>query len=158
MKEHGYNVRIKWTGNGELGNTDYTSYSRNHEITAPDKTTLISASSDPYFRGDKTKFNPEELLVSSISSCHMLWYLHLCSSAGVIVVGYEDEATGTMVQNAEGSGQFAEVILHPTVTVTKESMIEKAKELHHKAHEMCFIARSCNFTIRQNASILVQES
>lgn len=114
----------------------------------------IYGSSDPLFRGDKTKHNPEDLLVSSLSACHMLWYLHLCSQAGVIVTDYIDNATGTMVETESGGGQFTEVTLNPKVTVTDKAMIEKANELHQKANELCFIASSVNFRVRHNPTTL----
>jgi organic hydroperoxide reductase OsmC/OhrA len=93
------------------------------------------------------KHNPEELLVCSLSACHMLWYLHLCSEAGVQVVDYIDNATGIMIETSNGGGQFKEVLLNPIVTVTDNSMMEKANELHKKANELCFIANSVVFPI-----------
>jgi len=146
MSEHHYRAIITWTGNLGKGTSDYRGYERSHSINIDGKPT-IPASSDPSFRGDRTRYNPEELLVASLSSCHMLWYLHLCSVAGVIVIDYTDEATGTMVEAANGSGHFKEVTLHPTVIVSDESMIEKANALHHEANKMCFIANSVNFPI-----------
>jgi organic hydroperoxide reductase OsmC/OhrA len=146
MKEHNYKATITWTGNKGAGTNDYRSYERSHVINAYGKPE-IPASSDPTFRGDRTRYNPEELLVASISSCHMLWYLHLCSVAGVLVIDYVDEATGIMTETASGSGHFKEVMLHPKVIVSDESMIEKANALHHEANKMCFIANSVNFPI-----------
>jgi organic hydroperoxide reductase OsmC/OhrA len=84
----------------------------------------------------------------------MLWYLHLCSQAGVIVTDYIDNATGTMVETESGGGQFTEVTLNPKVTVTDKAMIEKANELHQKANELCFIASSVNFRVRHNPTTL----
>ena len=147
MKDHHYESTIAWTGNTGHGTSSYRTYERSHTISITEKAN-IEASSDPAFRGDKTKHNPEELLVSSLSSCHMLWYLHLCSEAGVIVIKYTDKATGTMVETDDGGGYFSEVTLHPAVVVLHESMIEKANELHHKANKLCFIANSCNFPVK----------
>jgi organic hydroperoxide reductase OsmC/OhrA len=121
------------------------------------KTELL-CSSDPGFRGDKSRHNPEELLVISLSSCHMLWYLHLCSDNGVVVVEYIDEASGVMEENSDGSGQFVEVVLKPKVTVAEKSMIGKANELHHKANQMCFIARSVKFPVRHTPVTLSEKS
>jgi organic hydroperoxide reductase OsmC/OhrA len=146
MSEHNYIATITWTGNKGAGTSDYRSYERSHVIIAEGKPE-IPASSDPTFRGDRTRYNPEELLVASISSCHMLWYLHLCSVAGVLVIDYTDEATGVMTETASGSGHFKEVMLHPKVIVSDKSMIEKANSLHHEANKMCFIANSVNFPI-----------
>lgn len=144
--QHNYNLNIKWTGNTGQGTKDYRSYDRNHTVLTDGKQDVL-CSSDPAFRGDKTKHNPEELFLASISSCHMLWYLHLCADKGIVVTGYTDNATGTMQETEDGGGRFTEVILHPIVTITDQTMIDKANDLHKKANELCFIANSCNFTI-----------
>jgi len=146
MANHYYKTTITWTGNLGKGTSEYRAYKRSHIISVDGKPE-IPGSSDPAFRGDRTMYNPEELLLASISSCHMLWFLHLCSESGVVVVGYTDTATGTMEEISNGSGRFTEVILYPKVTVTDQSMIDKANELHHKANELCFIANSVNFPI-----------
>ena len=147
MKEHTYRAELKWTGNKGKGTIAYREYERTHVVKI-DMKPVLELSSEPTFRGDPSKYNPEELLVSAISSCHMLWYLHLCAESGVIAVEYEDHATGIMEENDDGSGQFREVILRPRVKVTDPSMITTANSLHDKAHALCFIARSCNFPIR----------
>ncbi len=144
---HYYKSKITWTGNKGTGTSNYRSYERSHNIAIENKT-LIEGSSDPVFRGDKTKHNPEELLVASLSACHMLSYLHICAEAGVVVTAYTDDATGTMEETAGGGGHFTEVKLNPVVTVSNEAMMEKANQLHHVAHERCFIASSCNFPVR----------
>ncbi|WP_080058098.1 OsmC family protein [Spirosoma aerolatum] len=146
-KQHHYEIKTTWTGNTGTGTSGYRAYERAHVILAANKPD-IPGSSDPAFRGDKTRYNPEELLVASLSSCHMLWYLHVCTDAGVVVVDYTDTATGTMVETSDGSGHFTEVTLYPSVVVADASMIEKANELHHKANQLCFIANSCNFPVR----------
>lgn len=147
--QHHYKATIKWTGNIGTGTDNYRNYERSHQIIIDDKVE-ISGSSDPAFRGDKNKHNPEDLLVSALSSCHMLWYLHLCSEAGVIVTDYIDNVTGVMIETSNGGGHFIEVTLNPIVTVTKKSMINKANELHKKANELCFIANSVNFPVKHN--------
>ena len=147
--QHQYQLTIQWTGNKGTGTSNYRAYERSHEIIAGNKAP-IPASSDPAFRGDKTRYNPEELLVASLSSCHMLWYLHLCSEAGVIVTDYKDNATGIMIETANGGGYFKEVMLNPVVIVTDKSMVEKANALHAKANELCFIASSVNFKVSHN--------
>lgn len=144
---HHYQSSITWTGNKGTGTSHYRSYERSHSI-AIDNKTLIEGSSDPAFRGDKTKHNPEDLLVASLSACHMLSYLHVCAEAGVVVTAYTDDATGTMEETAGGGGHFTEVKLNPVVTVSNEAMMEKANHLHQEAHERCFIASSCNFPVR----------
>jgi organic hydroperoxide reductase OsmC/OhrA len=146
MKSHYYKAEIKWTGNSGKGTSNYTAYERSHTVNVNGKA-IIDCSSDPSFRGDKTKHNPEELFVASISTCHMLWFLHLCSQAGIVVIDYLDNATGTMRENEDGSGFFENVTLHPTVRVTDRAMIEKANGLHEEAHKLCFVANSCNFPI-----------
>lgn len=145
-KQHHYNATIVWTGNSGTGTDNYKSYERSHKIIIESKSDIL-CSSDPAFRGDKTKHNPEELLVSAVSSCHMLWYLHLCSEAGVVVVDYTDSATGIMDEGSNGSGRFTKVTLNPVVTVTENAMVDKANELHKKANELCFIANSVNFPV-----------
>ena len=145
-KQHYYKSTIKWTGNNGSGTDNYRNYERSHQIIIENKSDILG-SSDTVFRGDKTKHNPEELLVSSLSSCHMLWYLHLCSEAGVVVIEYIDNATGVMKETEKGGGHFAEVTLYPTVTVSQSTMIERATELHGKANELCFIANSVNFPV-----------
>lgn len=120
------------------------------------KILLVKASSDLTFRGDQTKHNPEELFLSSLSSCPMLWYLHFCSEAVINVIDYTDEATGIMTETADGSRHFTFLTLYPTVTVAEESMIEKAKELHHKANQFCFIANSINFPVQHIPTVLIK--
>lgn len=146
MKKHYYKVDIKWTGNSGKGTSNYTAYERSHTISIEGKA-IIHGSSDPAFRGDKTKHNPEELFIASLSTCHMFWYLHLCSEAGVIVIDYIDNATGTMQETKDGGGYFTDVTLYPTVVVSDISMIEKANQLHQNANKLCYIANSCNFPI-----------
>ncbi|MEL6485203.1 MAG: OsmC family protein [Bacteroidota bacterium] len=147
MKEHHYKAQIKWIGDQGQGTAGYTTYNRNHTTTIQGKNHVIEGSSDPSFRGDKTRYNPEELFLSSISSCHMLWYLHLCSVHKVVVTAYEDNATATMKEDEKGGGKFTSVTLHPKVKVSDSAMIERANRLHEEANKMCFIANSCNFKI-----------
>src|SRR5688500_5547415 len=115
-KEHHYKLEIQWTGNTGEGTLHYKSYERNHVIRVANKPDIPS-SSDPSFRGDRTRYNPEELFVASLSSCHMLWYLHLCSEAGIVVTDYVDQALGTMVETPDGGGRFKEVVLNPVITI-----------------------------------------
>jgi len=155
MKRHTYNATITWTGNLGEGTSDYKAYSRDHIISATEKKD-IEGSSDPSFRGDKSRYSPEDLLLDSISACHMLWYLHLCATNGVVVTAYEDPATGTMVEEKDGSGQVTEVTLNPKVTVQHESMLEKANALHHEANKLCFIARSVKFPVHHKPTAFVK--
>ena len=153
-KTHQYSLTVQWTGNLGDGTVNYQGYKRSHIISIENKAD-IAGSSDPAFRGDHTKHSPEELFVSSIAACHMLWYLHLCSDAGIIITGYVDHATAIMTESTNGGGRFTTVILHPQVTITDSSMVLKAGELHQKANELCFIANSCNFPIQHKPVILV---
>jgi len=154
-KEHAYTVNLKWTGNLGEGTKKYTSYSRDHEIQAAGKP-LILGSSDPSFRGDPGKYNPEDLFVSTLSSCHMLWYLHLCTVNKITVVSYEDNPKGIMIEDDKGSGQFKTVTLFPRVVI-KEDKIVVAEKLHHEAHKYCFIANSVNFEVFCYPDTKVQE-
>ncbi|UXZ97522.1 OsmC family protein [Pseudomonas phytophila] len=145
-KTHRYEVQITWTGNEGTGTSSYRGYSRSHVIQAEGKAS-IEGSSDPSFRGDPKRWNPEELLLASLSACHKLWYLGLCAGAGIVVLEYEDKAEGTMVEESDGAGQFTSVVLKPKVTLAPGSDIEGAHALHKTAHEKCFIARSVNFPV-----------
>ncbi|MBF9251796.1 OsmC family protein [Pontibacter sp. 172403-2] len=150
-KEHTYKLTIKWTGNQGKGTLDYSSYERSHIISADNKSDIL-ASSDPTFRGDRTRYNPEELLLASLSSCHMLWFLHLCADNGVIVTDYIDNPVGIMAGTDNGGGKFKEVTLNPVVTVTDQNSIDKLSNLHKKANELCFIANSVNFMVSHKAT------
>jgi organic hydroperoxide reductase OsmC/OhrA len=147
-----YAVEVKWTGNRGEGTRSYATYARDHEPTAPEKPP-IPGSSDPAFRGDASRYNPEDLLVSSLSACHMLWYLHLCADAHLTVTAYVDQASGTLVLTPEGGGHFKEVVLRPTVTLKQGGDEVQAKQLHEQAHRLCFIANSVNFPVRCEATI-----
>ncbi|MFB6394176.1 OsmC family protein [Polymorphospora lycopeni] len=145
-RTHTYELSVNWTGDRGTGTSAFLAYDRTHEIDAPGRPTL-PGSSDPAFRGQDDRWNPEQLLVASLSQCHMLWYLHLCADAGVVVTGYTDQPVGTMVEEAGAGGQFTGVELRPRVTVTEAGMVERATELHTAAHKLCFIARSVNFPV-----------
>lgn len=151
MKKHDYAIKVEWTGNEGDGTLNYRFYSRNHTIHAAGKYDGINGSSDPSFFGDISRYNPEDLFLSSLSACHMLWYLHLCSVHKIVVIDYVDHATGTMEEAENGSGRFTEITLHPVVTITDPNSIEQANKLHEEANKMCFIANSCNFKIGHQA-------
>jgi organic hydroperoxide reductase OsmC/OhrA len=155
-KEHYYNVSIEWTGNCGSGTSAYNAYKRDHSISSSGKT-IIEASADPAFRGDASKYNPEEFLVASLATCHMLWFLHLCADAGVVVTQYHDNPNGTLLEDAQGSGTFKEVVLHPTVVVKQKEMLDKVEELHKQAHKKCFIAKSVNFDVKHISSVSVEQ-
>lgn len=146
-RTHRYTVAVVWTGNLGEGTAAYRAYGRDHEVAAPTKPT-IPGSSDPAFRGDATRWNPEELLVAALSQCHMLAFLHLAADAGVVVTAYQDRAEGSMAEDGAGGGRFTEVVLRPQVTVADAAVVDRVDALHHRAHELCFIASSVNFPVR----------
>ncbi len=154
-REHAYAAAVRWTGNRGTGTSGHKAYGRDHDIAVAGKP-VIAGSSDPAFRGDPARHNPEDLLVASLSGCHMLWYLHLCAAAGVRVVAYEDEATAVMVEDAEGGGRFRDATLRPRVTVAAESDAKRALALHHEAHARCFIANSVNFPVAVEPQVAVE--
>ncbi len=155
VKEHNYTVNLKWTGNLGAGTKKYTGYSRDHEIQADGKP-LILGSSDPSFRGDPTKYNPEDLFVSTLSSCHMLWFLHLCTVNKITVVAYEDNPKGIMMEDEKGSGRFKTVTLYPSIVIKEKEKVALANELHHQAHDYCFIANSVNFEVLCEPTTTIQ--
>ena len=146
MKTHQYQSTITWTGNKGSGTSDYLSYSRDHVIAIENKPDLLG-SSDTAFRGDGTKHNPEDMLLASLSVCHMLWYLHLASNAGIVVTGYRDDPIGHGETLPNGAGRFIAAVLRPKISVQEGADLEFAGNLHHKVHDFCFIARSVNFPV-----------
>ena len=153
-RTHRYDATVTWTGNRGTGTSGYRDYGRDHEIAA-DGRPAINGSSDPVFRGDKTRWNPELELLAALSQCHLLSYLHVCTTAGVVVTAYEDNPHGIMAETEDGGGHFTEVILRPRVTVADETMAAKAQELHEEASKKCFIASSVNFPVRHEPSVTV---
>lgn len=150
-KEHRYTATITWTANSGQGTTKRGDHSRNHEIAVEGKP-VIDGSSDPGFRGDPARHNPEDLLVASLSACHMLWYLSLCGKAGIAIMGYVDRAEGTMVEDATGGGRFTSVVMKPTITLAPGADRVRADALHHDAHEKCFVSQSVNFPVTVEAT------
>lgn len=151
--EHDYTVRVEWQGNLGSGTSGYRAYSRQHTVSASGKH-LIAGSADRTFHGDATRWNPEEMLLSALAQCHMLSYLHVAVTRGVVVVGYEDQATGVLVQRGRG-GSFREATLRPVVTVAEEGMIAEAIDAHAEAAEHCFIANSVNFPVAHRPLVRV---
>lgn len=143
--EHKYQVSVQWTGNRGSGTSGYRDYSRDHTITAGSKP-AIAGSSDAAFLGDASRWNPEDLLVASACACHKLWYLHLCADAGIVVLDYRDNAEGTMLDTPQ-QGSFSQIVLRPHVVIRAGGDVERAAQLHHVAHEKCYIANSVNFPV-----------
>jgi organic hydroperoxide reductase OsmC/OhrA len=152
--QHSYEVSIRWTGNTGSGTSSYRGYERSHDVIATGKPTF-RASADPAFLGDADRWSPEDLLVASLSQCHMLTYLALCARSAVVVTSYLDVAVGRMQEAAGHSGQFAEVVLNPIVCVSDPAMTRTASHLHEEAHRDCFIARSVNFPVLHNPTVEV---
>lgn len=176
---HTYDVTVVWTGNRGGGTTGYAAYGREHEVTSPAEASaggppVILGSSDPAFRGDPARWNPEQLLVAALSQCHLLWYLHLAAEAGVVVTAYEDHAHGVMTTDATGGGRFERVVLSPVVTIAcapespgarsadalsdadalpAADALSAAMAVHHAAHQRCFVANSVNFPVEVDAEI-----
>ena len=146
-RTHRYDLTMAWTGNRGSGTSGYRDYGRDHTVRADGRPDL-AGSSDPTFRGDKTRWNPELELLAALSQCHMLAYLHVCVEAGVVVTAYEDAPYGVMAQTVDGGGYFTEVVLRPRVTVADPGMAATAAGLHAEASRKCFIARSVNFPVR----------
>jgi organic hydroperoxide reductase OsmC/OhrA len=146
MRTHRYAATILWTGDTGAGTSSPAGYSRDHTIRIPGKPEL-AGSSDPAFRGDAGRHNPEELLLAALSACHMLWYLHLAAAEGIVVRHYADDAEGTMEEDPDGGGRFTSVILHPRVGIERGDR-GRAHALHELAHRRCFIASSVNFPVR----------
>ncbi len=153
---HDFHVHTSWTGNAGEGTSTYRGYRRDHLISAEGKP-AIAASSAPAYRGDAQRYNPEELLVASLSSCHMLWYLHLCAVNHVVVIAYEDAASGSLRETPDGSGEFVSVTLRPQVTI-KAGDPQKARQLHEEAHRFCFIANSVKFPVTIEPRIEIESA
>jgi len=152
--EHRYALSLEWTGDRGYGTSDHRAYGRDHVVRAAGKHDLLGSADRP-FRGDVDRWNPEETLLSALAQCHLLSYLHAAASAGVVVVGYADEPTGTMRQTDGGGGHFVEVTLRPVVTVRDADQAELAASLHQAASERCFIASSVNFPVRHEPRTVV---
>jgi organic hydroperoxide reductase OsmC/OhrA len=157
VTQHSYELTVAWIGNLGTGTSGYRSYSRDCQVLAEGRET-IQASSDPQFRGDPARWNPEQLLLASISQCHLLWFLHLAAEAGVVVTDYVDSASAVMVEHTSGAGEFTAVTLHPRVTVVDPDHATRAQELHEAAGRMCFVTRSVNFPVHHESTIVVDDS
>jgi organic hydroperoxide reductase OsmC/OhrA len=151
-KRHVYRAQVIWDGNLGEGTATYSGYGRQHRIVIEGKPEL-PGSSDPMFRGDPEKHNPEDLFLGAVSSCHMLSYLALCARESIAVVAYRDEAVGSMVFDGAGGGRFEEIRLHPIVTVANTADRERALALHERAHALCYIANSCSVPIHHEAEV-----
>jgi organic hydroperoxide reductase OsmC/OhrA len=152
-KTHTYELTVTWTGNAGTGTSSYQGFERSHDVSIDGKPT-IPGSADPAFRGARERWNPEELLVASLAQCHMLWYLVLCAKESIVVTEYVDHPTGTLVETPDGGGHFEEVSLHPHVTITTPEKMGRAIALHERAHDLCYVANSVNFTVRTDPTVV----
>ncbi len=157
MKQHEFTVSTQWTGNLGTGTSAYRAYSRDHELRAPGKSSIIRGSSS-VAAGDSKRYNPEELLVGALSTCHMMWVLHLCSDAGIVVTEYLDEAVGEMAEHPGGAGEFTRVLLRPRMTITDGARLADAEAIHGRAHSVCCLARSVNFPVDHSPVVLTAGS
>jgi Predicted redox protein, regulator of disulfide bond formation len=146
MKQHSYTSRIRWTGNTGEGTAHYRAYTRDWDVAVPGKP-VIPCSNDPLLGGNKGLMNPEDLLLSALAGCHMLWYLHLASDAGIVVTAYEDDPEGIGEVAPGGAGRFVKAVLRPRIVVKPGADLAVAEAIHHRIHEVCFIARSVAFPV-----------
>jgi organic hydroperoxide reductase OsmC/OhrA len=153
MQKHNYEATVTWTGARQGTTSSWHAYSREYEALVEGKPTL-QLTADSAFLGDAALHNPEDLLVISLSGCHLLTYLWQCSRARLHVVSYADEASGAMIWDGE-TYRFSEVVLRPRVVVKEGSDLALAEELHDRAHDLCFIARSVNFPVRHEPEVTI---
>ena len=154
MGNERFEITTVWTGNTGSGTSSYAAYERSHEFRAEGREPL-PGSAAPIYRGDSSRYNPEELLIASVSGCHMLWYLHLCAQSGVVVESYEDSAFGELAIHPAGSGEFTGITLRPRVTIRAGCDPQIAMRLHAEANGMCFIARSLKCDVSHEPTITV---
>lgn len=146
MQENRFTSNVVWTGNTGRGTQSYKGYNRSWNVEIPGKP-VIECSNDPELGGDPSLMNPEDMLLSALSACHMLWYLHLASKAHITVTAYRDEPLGLGETAPNGAAQFTKAILRPTITVMAGADLTKARDIHHDIHKYCFIARSVAFPV-----------
>ena len=152
-REHRYEVEVAWMGGRGVGAHSELGDARDHAVTAGGKG-VIEGSADPAFRGDATRWNPGELLLGALAASHQLAYLHLCATAGVVVVAYRDNAEAVMVEEG-GGGRFIWGLLRPEVTIERGGDPDLAYALHEEAHRRCDVASSVNFTVECAPTILI---
>ena len=150
-KGHDFTAAIVWTGDRGEGTRNYQGYDRTWRIATPGKP-LVECSNDQALGGDPEKPNPEDLLLASLAACHMLWYLHLASNAGIVVRGYEDRPLGMGETGLRGEGRFLRAVLRPAIRIARGTDLARADALHHEVGQYCFIARSVNFPVSYEAS------
>lgn len=145
--QHRYMSHVEWTGNRGVGTRDYAAYDRSWNVAIPGKP-VIACSNDPLLGGDPSRLNPEDMLLSALAACHMLWYLHFASDAGMVVTSYRDTPIATGQVERGGAGRFLSATLRPEIEIATGGDIAQAEALHGHIHDVCFIARSVNFPVR----------
>lgn len=142
MSQH--HAGVRWTRTS----TDfaYDNYNRAHDVIFKQGAIVLPSSSAPAFKGDAERVDPEEAFVSALSSCHMLSLLAICARKRLSVDAYEDDAVGFLEKGENGRLQITRVILRPKVRFTDGTHVasELLTQIHHHAHEECFIANSVN--------------
>ncbi len=146
MAKHDYTARVVWTGNRGDGTASYKGYDRTWNVETPGKP-VIHCSNDPLMGGDPTLHNPEDMLIAALSACHMLWYLHLASNAGITVLAYRDDPLAVGETDTTGASRFLRATLRPEITVPVGTDLAVADTVHHEIGKVCFIARSVNFPV-----------
>lgn len=149
--QHEYSSRIEWTGNRGTGTSGYRAYDRTWEVRTPGKPP-VACSNDPLLGGDPARHNPEDLLISALSACHMLWYLHLASRAGIVVHAYADDPVGVGEVESSGAARFIRATLRPRIDLDAGSDLSLADAIHHDIHKYCFVARSVSFPVSYEAT------
>ena len=157
MAEHDYTARVVWTGNRGQGTVSYKAYDRTWNVETPGKP-VVQCSNDPLLGGDPTLHNPEDMLIAALSACHMLWYLHLASDAGIAVQSYSDDPKAVGETDKTGASRFLHATLRPQITVPVGTDLARADAIHHQIHKTCFIARSVNFPVDYDASYLMPDT
>lgn len=154
-QQHDYTAQVTWTGNTGAGTAHYRAYQRRWQVQTPGKP-VIECSNDPMLGGDPTLHNPEDMLLAALSACHMLWFLHLASEAGLVVTSYSDNPIGVGYCEPNGAGRFLSATLHPEITLASGSDPAAADALHARIHDVCFIARSVAFPVTCSATYVVE--
>jgi len=139
MSEHV--ATVAWKRESE--SFDYKSYNRDHTWSF-DGDMQVRASAAPAYRGNPALVDPEEALVASLSSCHMLTFLALASQKGFVVDSYTDRAVGHLEKNSKGKLAITRVDLYPNIAFagSNKPTSEQLAELHDRSHHECFIANS----------------
>lgn len=151
-----FTAAIEWTGNTGTGTSGYRDYMRDWSVITAGKP-VVKCSNDPELGGNPALHNPEDLLLSALASCHMLWYLHMASDAGVVVQAYRDAPVGQGETLPSGAGRFLSAQLNPVITVNADTDLGVATAIHGQIHEVCFIARSVNFPVTIKPKFRLQQ-